>query len=256
MTCEIVYGKNVTGDEFNELAAPRDYCGRVRERFPIIPKLDYPFDTSIAQKPVVFCYTKGQKCKAILSCIKWFTGRPGNFFAQHLVFEMEDDLVDAGPAWLVKRRGFYIDIAELDDWNARDKKITDDYDWQPPIIQPSDYCIGTGTDWGIHINTEIIKHISDTWNKEDGQKANAQFILLFDPKEHRDGVRLDLLYNLYARLGKDRRWVYQFCTFDSQRGGKEPLKWDIVFVANDDAKTQAYYKNKMYTSINLKGEKP
>ena len=250
MTSEIVYGKEGDGGCYKELAAPKDYQGKVERRLSVIPLLYYPSHTSIPQpKPVVFCYTKSKEGK-FLSCIKWYKGNPGNYFAQHLVFEENDTLIDAGPAWLAKRRGFYIET--ISEWSERDIEKTKMYSWKPNI-QPSDYCIGLEEKLPEHIDKRI-QAIADAWNSENVQEKKRQFVLLFDPKEYDDRGRLDLLYELYARLRRDRRWEYQFCTFDGQRGEKPPLKWDIVFVAEDDIKTRDYYTNQKYEPIYLKSK--
>ena len=242
MPYEIVYGKAEDGGQYKVLAATEEYRGNIEKSFPTIPKLWYPGDTKIIDKPIVFCYTKGEKCKAILSCIKW---SPGDYFAQHLIFEEKDDLptlLPAGPAWLVKRRGFYIDNKQLTTWSNRsedDKKKTEEYDWKP-IIRPSDYCIGSDNK-KLEKHRDTIKAIANAWN---GQDVQAKYVLLFDPNEFKDADRLDFLYDLYARIEKIKRWNYQFCTFDGQRGGQPTrLAWDIVFVAADDLKTLDFYKN-------------
>lgn len=252
MIYEIVYGKEGTSD-FQELATPKEFKGNVKKVFPMLQELRYPSESEVAPKPVMFCYTKGLKCKAILSCIKWFERRGGNYFAQHLVFENENDLIAAGPAWLIKRRGFYIDIEKLNDWSEseKDKKKIKEYDWKP-IIQQSDYCIGLESEIEPHIES-IIKDIAGTWNNTNEQKAKTKFVLLFDPSRQDDAYRLDMLYELYSRINKNKRWDYRFCTFDGQRGRQPPPAWDIVFVAESDTKTREYYKREKYESINLKG---
>ena len=248
MTCEIIYGK-VPGSDFIELAAPKDYQKTVPSRFPLILKLDYPSKSMGTSHPPIFCYTKGKRNEQeynVLSCIKWFAGRLGNYFAQHLIFEKKDDLIaagPAGPAWLIKRHTFYIET--LNDWNERGKE-TENYDWRP-IILPSNYRIGTGKEWGTHIN-KIIENIKEAWNGQDTQK---KFVLKFDPNEHNDTDRLDPLYDLYALIDDDKRWNYQFCTFDGQRE-RDPPTWDIVFVADD--KTSQKYQSKGYKHFNLKGD--
>ena len=243
MTCEIVYGTEGQSD-FMELATPKEYKGIVKDRLPVITELlYYPSEPSITPRPAIFCYTKGEHCEAILSCIKWAKGRKGSYFAQHLVFEENDNQIDAGPAWLIKRREFYIET--LNDWSER-RKETENHDWKP-IILPSNYCIGTGKEWGTHIN-KIIKNIADAWN---GKNEQAKYVLLFDPEKPKDNDRLDLLVELYAQIGAAKRWNYQFCTFDGQRKQDLP-KWDIVFVADD--KTSQKYQSKGYKHFNLKGD--
>jgi len=247
MIYEIVYGKEGTSD-YKELATPKECKGYVKSMFPMILELRYPSEAELTPKPVVFCYTKGRKCRAILSCIKWFAGRGGNYFAQHLVFENEDDLIVAGPAWLIKRRRFYIET--LTDWSEREKENTGKYSWKP-IIQPSDYCIGLEEKLEPHID-RIIEDIAKKWNGADVQ---AKFVLLFDPSKQSDDYRLDLLYELYSRINKDKRWNYPFCTFDFQRSGwvskPPPPKWDIVFVVDDDMKTRDYFTKHKYEPISL-----
>jgi len=254
MKYEIVYGKEVDGGSYKELAAPEGCLGLVSKRFPVIPTLGHPWKSAsvpFAPIPVVFCYTKGQKCRAILSCIKWFSGRAGNYFAQHLVFEDKLDLIDAGPAWIIKRRKFYIET--LTTWNERDKEKTGQYDWKPNL-SPSDYCIGSDEKLEPYIG-EKIQDIATTWNAEDGQSANTKFVLLFDSNKQNDDYRLNVLYELYALLDKSKRWNYQFCTFDGQRGGWQSHShyWDIVFVTDNDTKTRDYYKKQKYELISLNG---
>ena len=248
MIVEIIYGKEFDAGSYKELAAPENYSGHVEKLFPMIETFGYPWKTTVAPKPTVFCYTKGLKCRAILSCVKWFAGNSGNYFAQHLIFEKEDDLIDAGPAWLIKRRGFYIET--LTNWKERDREKTEQYDWKPKISQ-SDYCIGLERKWELHVESKI-NDLVDTWNNEDEQKTKTQFVLLFDPNTQDDTYRLDLLYDMYAKINKSKRWAYQFCTFDSQRT-KLPPKWDIVFVANSDKNTQDFYKKQKYNIIDLRG---
>jgi len=240
---EIVYGKEGTSD-YMELASPDKRQGIVTKQFPVIRALLYPWESRLESKPMVFCFTNGTNYK-VLSCIKWLAGRAGNYFAQHLFFEDGDELIAAGPAWLIKRRRFYIET--LTDWSKRDKDKTEKHDWKP-IIRPSNYCIGEKNfDQNIE---DKIKDIADKWNRNNEQTSNSKFVLLFDPALHNDEYRLDLLYELYARIDTEKRWRYSFCTFDGKRS-QPPPRWDLVFVAADDKQTQDYYTKEKYDFFDL-----
>jgi hypothetical protein len=114
--------------------------------------------------------------------------------------------------------------------------------------------MGTDVKLGSYIEARI-KDIASTWNAEDVQRAHTKFVLQFDPNKQNDDYRLNFLYELYALLDKSKRWDYQFCTFDGQRGGWQSQShyWDIVFVADNDTKTRDYYVKQKYTPILLEG---
>ena len=166
MAYEIVYGKE-GGSEYKVLASPPNYT-RVDQHFPSIPRLMYPDITPVDS--VVFCCTQAQKQRSIvpqntiLSCIKFFSGRAGNYFAQHLILDKaEEEKIVAGPAWLIKRRKFY--IQNLSEWSERDIKVTEEYGWRPDDCLPygSDYNMGTEKKSEVHIQA-MIESIAGAWN--------------------------------------------------------------------------------------------
>ncbi|MDO5577208.1 MAG: hypothetical protein Q4F84_09020 [Fibrobacter sp.] len=183
--------------------------------------------------PANYCYTRNGLARQIKILSKIISagndsiGRPGNFFAHHLVLEENElEKCKAGPAFLLKRRSF------LDNWN---EKKTLKYD--KSFIEVNNYLkMREPPTWKLYFQNqwenELMKLLD---NIADPSQNDQKCVLLYNGSKVSGETVLDLFYEVFSWIDVSKRWDITFAT--SAADIHRNIEWRWMGIDSRDQKT-------------------